>query len=186
MVHLRDEKLKVHLWRGARRNNAEKRENEKWPYHSYQWLFLCVGGGLRKGKRKRASQDRNGYLSRGLLGKKAPELRHRFCRMCGGQSGHDKRTSRVPSCPPEVLAFSSTFLSPAPPHPHPPRCRLKGAIHRPGSATKPRQRFLKQDVCLRPPSPQINNPQKPDLGRQSGSTPVTLFPHPVSWSTGGS
>lgn len=101
-----------------------KRENEKWPYHSYQWLFLYVRGGLRKGKRKQASQDRNGYLSRGLLGKKAPtrrspELSHRFCRMCGGQSGHDKRTSRVPSCPPEVLAFSLTFLSPPPPPPPP-------------------------------------------------------------------
>lgn len=70
-AHLRDKKLKVHFWRGARRNNAEKRENEKWPYHSYQWLFLYVRGGLRKGKRKQASQHRNGYLRRGPLGKKA-------------------------------------------------------------------------------------------------------------------
>lgn len=67
---LRDEKLKVHFCRGARKNNAEKRENEKWPYHSYQWLFFYVRGALRKGKRKQASQDRNGYLRRGLLGKR--------------------------------------------------------------------------------------------------------------------
>lgn len=35
---------------------------------------------------------------------------------------------------------------------------VKGAIHRPALLQNPGS-FLKQDVCLRPPSPQINNPQ---------------------------
>lgn len=35
---------------------------------------------------------------------------------------------------------------------------VKGAIHRPTLLQNPGS-FLKQDVCLRPPSPQINNPQ---------------------------
>lgn len=60
-----DEKLKVHFWRSTHKQCWE-RENEKWPYHSYQWLFFYVHGVLRKGKRKQASQDRNGYLRRGL------------------------------------------------------------------------------------------------------------------------
>lgn len=51
---------------------------------------------------------------------------------------------------PEMLAFSSTFLSLPP--------AVKGAIHRPALLQNAGS-FLKQDVCLRPPSPQINNPQ---------------------------
>lgn len=63
--------------------------------HSYQWLFLYVGGVLRKGKRKQASQDRNGYLSlvgggggqRGgwllVKGPDSPERSQRPSRMCG-------------------------------------------------------------------------------------------------------
>lgn len=35
---------------------------------------------------------------------------------------------------------------------------VKGAIHRPVLLQNPGS-FFKQDVCLRPPSPQINNPQ---------------------------
>lgn len=35
---------------------------------------------------------------------------------------------------------------------------VKGAIHRPAPLQNPGS-ILKQDVCLRPPSPQINNPQ---------------------------
>lgn len=35
---------------------------------------------------------------------------------------------------------------------------VKGAIHRPAVLQNPGS-FLKQDVCMRPPSPQINNPQ---------------------------
>lgn len=54
-----------------------------------------------------------------------------------------------PSCPPEVLAFSATFFSP--PTDKRPVCRPARLLN-PGC-------FLKQDVCLRPPSPQINNPQ---------------------------
>lgn len=79
-----------------------------------------------------------------------------------------------PSCPPEALALSSTFFSPS---------TDKGSVCRPARLLNPGC-FLKQDVCLRPPSPQINNPQKPDFRRQGGSTRVTLFPHPISWSTG--
>lgn len=64
---------------------------------------------------------------------------------------------------------------------------VKGAIER---GPKPRRYktqagFLKQDVWLRPPSPQINNPQNLIFWRQGGSTRVTLFPHPVSWSSQG-
>lgn len=51
----------------------------------------------------------------------------------------------------EVMAFSSTFLRLPP-------LSVKGAIHRPALLQNPGS-FLKQDVCLRPPSPQINNPQ---------------------------
>lgn len=49
---------------------------------------------------------------------------------------------------PEILAFSLTFLPPT----------VKEAIHRLALLQNPGS-FLKQDVCLRPPSPQINNPQ---------------------------
>lgn len=40
---------------------------------------------------------------------------------------------------------------------------VKGAIRRPALLQNPGS-FLKQDVCLRPPSPQINNPQNLILG----------------------
>lgn len=64
---------------------------------------------------------------------------------------------------------------------------VKGAIER---GPKPRRyktqaSFLKQDVWPRPPSPQINNLQNLIFWRQGGSTRVTLFPHPVSWSSQG-
>lgn len=55
-----------------------------------------------------------------------------------------------PLTSPEMLAFSSTFLS-LPPLSKGQFTALR-LLQNPGS-------FLKQDVCLRPPSPQINNPQ---------------------------
>lgn len=61
---------------------------------------------------------------------------------------------------------------------------VKGVVEQP-LCYKTQASFLKQDVWLRPPSPQINNPQNLNFWRQGGSTPVTLFPHPVSWSTWG-
>ncbi len=61
---------------------------------------------------------------------------------------------------------------------------VKGVVEQP-LRYKTQASFLKQDVWLRPPSPQINNPQNLIFWRQGGSTPVTLFPHPVSWSTWG-
>lgn len=61
---------------------------------------------------------------------------------------------------------------------------VRGVVEQP-LRYKTQASFLKQDVWLRPPSPQINNPQNLIFWRQGGSTPVTLFPHPVSWSTWG-
>lgn len=53
----------------------------------------------------------------------------------------------------------------------------------PRSATKPRQLF--KTGCLSEASfPSNKQSAKPDFGRQGGSTRVTLFPHPVSWSIG--
>lgn len=53
----------------------------------------------------------------------------------------------------------------------------------PCSATKPRQLF--KTGCLSEASfPSNKQSAKPDFGRQGGSTRVTLFPHPVSWSIG--
>lgn len=50
-------------------------------------------------------------------------------------------------------------------------------------ATKPRQLF--KTGCLSEASfPSNKQSAKPDFGRQGGSTRVTLFPHPVSWSIG--
>lgn len=64
----------------------------------------------------------------------------------------------------------------SPPH------RLRGNSS-PRSATKPRQRF--KTGCLSEASfPSNKQSAKPDFGRQGGSTRVTLFPHPVSWSIG--
>lgn len=58
---------------------------------------------------------------------------------------------------------------------------VKGAIHCPCTATKPRQLF--KTGCLSEASfPSNKQSAKPDFGRQSGSTRVTLFPHPISWS----
>lgn len=53
----------------------------------------------------------------------------------------------------------------------------------PCTATKPRQLF--KTGCLSEASfPSNKQSAKPDFGRQGGSTRVTLFPHPVSWSIG--
>lgn len=71
---------------------------------------------------------------------------------------------------PEMLAFSSTFLNLPP--------LSKGQFT---AATKPRQLF--KTGCLSEASfPSNKQSAKPDFGRQGGSTRVTLFPHPVSWS----
>lgn len=53
----------------------------------------------------------------------------------------------------------------------------------PCSAAKPRLLF--KTGCLSEASfPSNKQSRKPDFRRQSGSTRVTLFPHPISWSIG--
>lgn len=87
---------------------------------------------------------------------------------------HDKRVRRAPTCPPRYwpsLQHSSGS----------PRCQRGDSP--PGIATKPRQLF--KTGCLSEASfPSNKQSAKPDFGRQGGSTRVTLFPHPVSWSIG--
>lgn len=77
-----------------------------------------------------------------------------------------------PLMSPEMLAFSSTFLS------LPPLSKEQfTALH----CYKTQQLF--KTGCLSEASfPSNKQSAKPDFGRQSGSTRVTLFPHPVSWS----
>lgn len=60
-----------------------------------------------------------------------------------------------------------------------PRCQRGNSP--PYAATKPRQLF--KTGCLSEASfPSNKQSAKPDFRRQGGSTRVTLFPHPVSWS----
>lgn len=67
------------------------------------------------------------------------------------QTGHHhNRVRRAPHIPRDAgLLFNI---------PQPPPRVVKGAIHCPALLQNPGS-VLKQDVCLRPPSPQINNPQ---------------------------
>lgn len=129
-------------------------------------LFLCVCV-LRKGKRKPASQDRNGYLRRGLWVQASHHYRENRAQDPSGciattpphlslaclkrtlQTGHDKRVRRAPHVPRDAGLLDNIPQSPP---------TVKGAIHRLALLQNPGS-FLKQDVCLRPPSPQINNPQ---------------------------
>lgn len=81
---------------------------------------------------------------------------------------------RAPSCPPRC--WPSLQHSSVSPH-----CQ-RGNLP-PCAATKPRQLF--KTGCLSEASfPSNKQSAKPDFGRQGGSTRVTLFPHPVSWSIG--
>lgn len=157
-------------------------------------LFLCVCV-LRKGKRKPASQDRNGYLRRGLWVQASHHYRENRAQDPSGciattlhllpptpsaclkqtlQTGHDKRVRRAPSCPPRCWpSLQHSSVSPHCQRGNSPLC----------TATKPRQLF--KTGCLSEASfPSNKQSAKPDFGRQGGSTRVTLFPHPVSWSTG--
>lgn len=143
-------------------------------------LCVCV---LRKGKRKPASQDRNRYLRQGpwlqdftrhrqkkKLSRCATSTVHPQLKTL--QTGHYKRLIRAQLSSPEMLAFSSTFL-------RLPRCQRGNSP--PCTATKPRLLF--KTGCLSEASfPSNKQSAKPDFARQSGSTRVTLFPHPVSWS----
>lgn len=90
------------------------------------------------------------------------------------KTGHDKWLRRAPSFPPRCwpsLQHSSVS----------PRCQRGNSP--PCTATKPRQLF--KTGCLSEASfPSNKQSAKPDFGRQGGSTRVTLFPHPVSWSIG--
>lgn len=149
-------------------------------------LFLCVCV-LRKGKRKPASQDRNGYLRRGLWVQALHHYRENSAKDPSGcmattlrpqlkmdWTGHDKRMRRAPSCPPRYWpSLQHSSVSPLCQRGNSPPC----------TATKPRQLF--KTGCLSEASfPSNKQSAKPDFGRQRGSTRVTLFPHPVSWSIG--
>lgn len=128
-------------------------------------LFLCVCV-LRKGKRKPASQDRNGYLRRGLWVQALhhyrenraqdpsgciaatlhPQFKNGLCKL-----DMTNGWGEPPNVPRDAGLLFNIPQSPL-------HCqRGNSLLQNPGS-------FLKQDVCLRPPSPQINNPQNLILG----------------------
>lgn len=137
-------------------NNMEKQRKKKKKLLSFSlingaFFLLCV---LRKRKRKAAaSKDRNRYLRKGLWVKTQTVLRslnrHPVPPPPPSEMDTPKGLWRYPRT---LLSHSSSLPPPNFTGP----CRFCGSAAAP---TKPGLRFLKQDVCLRPPSPQINNPQ---------------------------